>query len=159
MKYTVTNKANKEKFINCFKKHIPHSSSCLFPPQGIDKGENCGYIAQNRFCIWKNIGIRNLGMLFLEMLQGEIAEDGTVTYKFIKRTDGNIFTLGFIIVSLIAGIIFGFLRNEWGGAAVLFGIAFIFLLLRLIHSKSNREHLLFTLETVINESNVENTLR
>ena len=98
-------------------------------------------------------------MLFLEMLQGEIAEDGTVTYKFIKRTDGNIFTLGFIIVSLIAGIIFGFLRNEWGGAAVLFGIAFIFLLLRLIHSKSNREHLLFTLETVINESNVENTLR
>jgi len=154
MKYTFTDKANKENFTKCFKNHVTSATSYLIEPEDVQNGETCGYIENNRFCIWKNIGTRNPNMIFLEKLQGEIEDDGTVTYKFNKRTDGNFFTLGFAIISLIAGIIFGLNMNEWGGAAAMFAMSAVFFILRFFHSKSNRERLLFTLEMIVKESNL-----
>ena len=92
-------------------------------------------------------------MLFLEKLDGEIKEDGTVTYKFSKRTDGNILTMGFIIMLLIAAIISWTATNDWVGSAVLFSVSLVFFILHSLHSKTNRERLLFTLETIVNEAN------
>ena len=154
MKYTFTDKANKENFANCFKNHVTSATSCLTEPTDVQKGETCGYIENNRFCIWKNIGIRTPNMLFHEMLHGEIEDDGTVTYKFSKRTDGNFFTLGFVIIFIIAGIIFGFNMNEWVGATAMFAMSAVFFILRFFHSKSNRERLIFTLEMIVKESNI-----
>ena len=154
MKYTFTDKANREYFAKCFKNHVVSATSCLIESADAQKGETCGYIENNRFCIWKNIGIRTLNMLFHETLQGEIEDDGTVTYKFSKRADGNFFTLGFVIIFLIAGIIFGFNMNEWIGAAVMFALSAVFFILRLFHSKNNRERLLFTVEMIVKESNL-----
>ena len=153
MKYTILEKTDKSRFENCFKNHIPCASTCLLSPSGVELGENCGYIEKNRFSIWKNIGARNPRMLFLEKLDGEIKEDGTVTYKFSKRTDGNILTMGFIIMLLIAAIISWTATNDWVGSAVLFSVSLVFFILHSLHSKTNRERLLFTLETIVNEAN------
>lgn len=142
------------KFTAAFQKNISYANDYMFNTKETFSS-TCGYIYKTRFQIWENIGIRNLKMIFHEVLIGEWYSDGTIKYRFQKRRDGVILLLAMAVMCCIMGVFsYRDMANFW--ALIPFAlIAILNIGLIFSHSKRNRRDLIAALNRVIYEASAK----